>query len=73
MANQEGQPERLTLVEVARSVAAAFFGVQKDKHRTRDFAHGRPYQFVIVGLVGVVLFVLAVVGVVALVLRLVAP
>ncbi|MDX1655389.1 MAG: DUF2970 domain-containing protein [Candidatus Competibacteraceae bacterium] len=59
-----------TLWQVALSVLASFFGVQSQHNRERDFRHGRPGQFIVVGLVMTVLFVLVVWGVVQLVLRL---
>ena len=54
--------------ETIKSVAAAFFGVQSDKNRQRDFSEGKFSQFLVVGLVGVVLFVLMLVAIVSLVL-----
>ena len=59
-----------TLWQVAKSVAAAFFGVQSEANRQRDFTRGRPGQFFIIGLVATALFVLVMIGIVKLVLRL---
>lgn len=59
-----------TLLDVAKSVLASFFGVQSDRNRERDFNQGRPGHYIIVGLVFTVLFVLALWGVVELVLLL---
>ncbi|WP_136254472.1 DUF2970 domain-containing protein [Onishia niordana] len=36
--------------QVLKSVLAAFFGVQKDQQRKKDFEEGRPTAFIIVGL-----------------------
>ncbi len=36
-------------VEVLKSVAWSFFGVQDARTRTRDFTHGRPLPFVVAG------------------------
>jgi hypothetical protein len=58
------------LGRVARSVLSAFFGVQSNRNRERDFTHGKLSHFVLVGLVATTLFVLLVVGVVRLVLHL---
>lgn len=46
---------------VVKSVLAAFFGVQKDRHRRSDFEHGKPLVFIAVGLVmgGVFVVVIA--------------
>ncbi|WNC72072.1 DUF2970 domain-containing protein [Thalassotalea psychrophila] len=57
-----------SLKDVAGSVAAAFIGVQSEKNRQRDFSKGKFSHFVIVGLIGVVLFVGALVAIVSLVL-----
>lgn len=38
------------LWEVTRSVAAAFFGVQSSRQRKRDFTHGNPLHYVLIGL-----------------------
>jgi len=57
-----------TLLQVFSSVLAAFFGVQSDKNRARDFQHGEPHQFIVVGLILTVVFVLTIWGVVKLVL-----
>lgn len=69
MTEEREQEPRLSLWQVAVSVAAAFFGVQKDRNRERDFTHGRPSQFIIIGLVGALLMVLLLVGLVAVVMR----
>jgi hypothetical protein len=59
-----------TLWQVAKSVAAAFFGVQSEANRQRDFTRGKPSQFIIIGLIATALFVLVMIGIVKLVLRL---
>lgn len=61
------EPES-SLKDVAGSVAAAFIGVQSDKNRQRDFTKGKFSHFVVVGLIGVVLFVGALIAIVNLVL-----
>ncbi|WP_394172109.1 DUF2970 domain-containing protein [Thalassotalea litorea] len=50
------------------SVIAAFFGVQSEKNRVQDFESGSALQFIIVGLIAVIVFVLSLVWVVTLVL-----
>lgn len=45
---------------VVQSVAAGLIGVQSSKNRERDFTHGKPIHFIVGGLVGTVLFVLAI-------------
>ena len=46
-----------SLLDVARSVLWAFLGVQKNKNYERDFKHGKPSQYIIVGLIGVAIFI----------------
>lgn len=69
MAEDKRDSDGLTLWQVTQSVLAAFFGVQKDSVRARDLSRGKPHQFIIIGLVVTVLFILTLVAVVALVLR----
>lgn len=68
MAEQERQ--QVGLWQVIRSVLASFLGVQSGKAYERDFTHGKPHQYIIVGLIGTVLFVLTLWGVVKLILYL---
>ncbi|MGH8453186.1 MAG: DUF2970 domain-containing protein [Nevskiales bacterium] len=55
--------------QVIQSVAAAFFGVQSEAARQRDFTRGKPSQFIIIGLIATALFVLTMIAIVKLVLR----
>ncbi len=57
-----------TLVDVLKSVLASFFGVQSDENRKRDFQQGNPAQFIIVGLVLTVLFIVGMILIVKLIL-----
>lgn len=61
-------PSGPTLWQVALSVLAAAFGVQSSKNRERDFRHGKPSQFIIIGLIFIMVFVLSILGLVTLVL-----
>jgi len=45
---------------VAKSVGAAMIGVQSQKNKERDFTTGKPLHFIIGGLIGTALFILAV-------------
>ena len=54
--------------EVFKSVGAAFFGVQSDKNRERDFTQGKFSHFVIAGLIAVVIFIGSLIAIVSLVL-----
>ena len=62
--------KRPGLREVVGSVLASFLGVQSNKNRERDFVHGKPSHYIIVGLIAAIVFVLVVVGIVQLVLGL---
>lgn len=43
--------ETPTTWQVLSSILMSFFGVQNEETRQRDFTHGKPSQFIIVGLV----------------------
>lgn len=45
---------------IAQSVGAAMIGVQSRKNRERDFTQGKPVHFLIGGVIGTLLFLLAV-------------
>ena len=57
-----------TFWQVLHSVMAAAFGVQSAKNRTRDFSHGKPGQFLLLGLLFTGVFSLTLFGIVKLVL-----
>lgn len=44
---------------VVQSVLAAGIGVQSKANKERDFKHGRPLHFIVGGIVGTLLFILA--------------
>lgn len=58
-----------SLLGVLGSVLASMFGVQSNRKREEDFTHGKPSQYVIIGLLVTVVFILTVWGVVSLVMR----
>lgn len=60
---------KLGFRQVLGSVAAAFLGVQSGRNRERDFTQGRPRDFIVMGLLLTLVFVLTVWGVVSLVMR----
>ncbi|HRD65838.1 MAG TPA: DUF2970 domain-containing protein [Candidatus Competibacter sp.] len=47
-------------LDIVLSVLSSFFGVQSSRNQERDFQHGRPIHFIIVGLGLTVLFVLGI-------------
>lgn len=63
--NQDKSP---TLLQVFKSVLAAFFGVQSEANRERDFTQGKPSQFILVGFLLTFVFVLLLFAIVKLVL-----
>jgi len=56
--------QRPSLWQVILSVLAAMFGVQSGKARERDFTHGNPWVFIVVGIIAVMVFVAVLYGVV---------
>lgn len=58
-----------SLLGVLGSVLASMFGVQSSRNREKDFTHGKPSQYVIIGLLVTVVFMLTVWGVVSLVMK----
>ena len=59
-----------TLWQVMQSVLWALIGVQKSENYKRDFQHGKPWQYIIIGLIAVFIFIMTIVGVVKLVMSL---
>ena len=68
--NDETQKKEPSLWDVAKSVQAAFLGVQSSKNYERDFKHGKPSQYIIIGLIGVAIFIGVLIGIVMLVMKL---
>jgi hypothetical protein len=75
LTEENEQPEKqaddedgLTLLQLIGSALAAGFGVQSSTNRKRDFSKGKPSQFIAIGIIFTVLFVLIMVGIVNLVL-----
>lgn len=62
-------PRRVSLWQTAQSVAASMFGVQSSRNRRRDFTHGNPLHFIIIGLLMVGLFIGVLVVIVRIVLH----
>lgn len=61
----DGKP---TIIDVVKSVLASFFGVQSDKNRERDFQQGSPAQFILVGLILTILFIVIMIVIVKIIL-----
>ena len=62
------EQEKPSMLQVVGSVLSAFFGVQSEKNRQRDFGGGNPFVFIAVGVILTLLFVLVVWSVVQMVL-----
>jgi len=70
MQQQNEQPEQpLRFIELLQSVLAAAFGVQSGKNRSRDFNRGKPSQFIAIGLLFTLVFVLLLFVIVKMVLH----
>ncbi len=63
----QGQKAQPGFWQVVASVVAAFFGVQSEHNRSRDFQAGRPSAYIFVGLAMAILLVLIIWGLVQLV------
>ncbi|MEW6995344.1 DUF2970 domain-containing protein [Colwelliaceae bacterium MEBiC 14330] len=57
-----------SLIDTFKSVAAAFFGVQSNKTRKRDFSQGRLSHFVVVGIISVIMFVVILLTIVSIII-----
>ncbi|MCQ4308292.1 DUF2970 domain-containing protein [Pseudomonas stutzeri] len=69
--SDEQERKSLTLRQMLQSILAGALGVQSGKNQARDFSHGKPSHFILLGLGFTVVFVLVILGVVKLVLYLV--
>jgi hypothetical protein len=63
------QKDENSFKDTAKSVGAAFIGVQSEANRKRDFTKGKFSHFIIAGVIGVMLFI----GALILVVTIVAP
>ena len=56
---EEKQEEKqsLALWEVFQGVIAMFIGVQSEKNRERQFKYGKLHQFIIVGIIITIIFI----------------
>ena len=59
-----------TFLQMLQSVLAAAFGVQSGKNRARDFSHGKPSHFIVLGILFTTLFVLVLLGIANLAMHL---
>ena len=59
-----------SFLSVLGSVLASMFGVQSNRKREQDFTHGKPSQYIIIGLFVTIAFILTLWGLVSLVMKL---
>ena len=69
--SEDREQKPLTFRQMLHSVLAGALGVQSSKNRARDFSHGKPSHFILLGLGFTAVFVLVILGIVKLVLHLV--
>ena len=69
----DAPPKPPTFWQMLHSVMAAAFGVQSSKNRSRDFSHGKPVHFVLMGIIFTAMFALGLMGIVQLVLHFAVP
>lgn len=65
---QDNKNKAPSLLDVTKSVLSAMLGVQKNKNYERDFQYGKPWQYIVVGLIAVGLFIGIIVTVVNVVM-----
>ena len=63
-------PPTMSFGKLLMSVLSAFFGVQSEANRQRDFSSGKLSHFIIIGLLLGLVFILIVIGVVQIVMKL---
>lgn len=61
--------QHLTFRETAKSVLASFLGIQSQSNRIRDFEKGKPLDFIIIGTMFTLIFVLAILSLVFIILN----
>ena len=57
-----------SLLNVTRSVLWGMLGVQKLENYERDFTHGKPWQYIVIGLVAVAIFIGTIITIVKVVI-----
>ena len=56
--NGHSMKKQQSILKTCQSVLWAFLGVQSDSNREQDFTQGSALQFIVIGIVVVVLFIL---------------
>ncbi len=68
--DRKNEPKVPSFLDVLGSVLASMFGVQSNRKREEDFTHGKPSQYIVIGLIVTIVFILTIWGVVKLVMKL---
>jgi len=68
--DHRNEPKVPSFLDVLGSVLASMFGVQSNRKREEDFTHGKPSQYIVIGLIVTIVFILTIWGVVKLVMKL---
>ena len=58
-----------SLLDVTKSVMWGMLGVQKSENYKRDFSQGKPWQYIVIGLVAVAIFIGTIITVVRIVMN----
>lgn len=70
MSNETDPPKtNVSFGQLLMSVVAAFFGVQSNANRERDFKSGKLSHFILLGLIFGIVFILIIIAVVSLVMN----
>ena len=67
--NEQEKEKSLALWEVFQGVFAMFIGVQSEENRERQFKYGKLHQFIFVGIVVTIVFVVHIILIVKYVLE----
>ena len=57
----KGKPQEISALSVLGSVFRAWFGVQKEENRQRDFSSNNPVPFIVAGIIFAVIMVIGVI------------
>lgn len=69
LSKRQNRPnDNISFKTTAKSVGAAFFGVQSDKNREQDFTKGKLSHFIIAGVIGVAIFIGVLITLVSMIL-----
>ncbi|MCG8315643.1 MAG: DUF2970 domain-containing protein [Pseudomonadales bacterium] len=67
--DKKPQNNKLSFLSMIQSVVAAIFGIQSEKNRQEDFKKGDASQFIVMGIVAVVILLIVMMFIVSSVLE----